>query len=46
LTYNVGCQVAAEPDVRHPVLKRSVHELLQDLPHDGAQAKRAHDQGA
>ncbi len=34
------------PDVRHPILKRSVRELLQELPGASAQVKRvAHDQG-
>jgi 2-amino-4-hydroxy-6-hydroxymethyldihydropteridine diphosphokinase len=28
------------PDVRHPALKRSVRELLHELPHDGAQVKK------
>jgi len=28
------------PEVRHPVLKRSVRELLQALPQDGAQVKK------
>ena len=29
------------PDVRHPVFKRSVRELLQELPRNGGQVKRA-----
>ncbi len=34
------------PDVRHPILKRSVRELLQELPGASAQVKRVtHDQG-
>jgi len=28
------------PDARHPVLKRSIRELLQALPHNGAQVKK------
>ena len=28
------------PDVRHPVFKRSVRELLHALPHDGGQVKK------
>ena len=28
------------PEVRHPILKRSVRELLQELPHNGSQVKR------
>jgi len=27
-------------DVRHPILKRTVRELLQELPHNGGQVKR------
>ena len=29
------------PDVRHPVFKRSIRELLQALPHNGAQVKKS-----
>jgi len=28
------------PDVRHPVFKRSMRELLQALPHNGGQVKK------
>jgi 2-amino-4-hydroxy-6-hydroxymethyldihydropteridine diphosphokinase len=28
------------PDVRHPVFKRTVRELLQALPHNGGQVKK------
>jgi 2-amino-4-hydroxy-6-hydroxymethyldihydropteridine diphosphokinase len=29
------------PDVRHPIFKRSVRELLHALPHNGSQVKKA-----
>lgn len=29
------------PDLRHPVFKRTMRELLQELPHNGGQVKRA-----
>ena len=32
--------VEIAPDVRHPVLKRSMRELLQELPHNGGQVKK------
>jgi 2-amino-4-hydroxy-6-hydroxymethyldihydropteridine diphosphokinase len=28
------------PDVRHPIFKRSVRELLHALPHNGGQVKK------
>jgi 2-amino-4-hydroxy-6-hydroxymethyldihydropteridine diphosphokinase len=28
------------PEVRHPILKRTVRELLKELPHDDAQVRR------
>ena len=32
------------PEVRHPVFKRSVRELLQALPHNGGQVRKARPQ--
>jgi 2-amino-4-hydroxy-6-hydroxymethyldihydropteridine diphosphokinase len=32
--------VEIAPDVRHPVSKRSMRELLQELPHNGGQVKK------
>ena len=32
--------VEIAPDVRHPVFKRSMRELLQALPHNGGQVKK------